>query len=546
MKNRYILIGSLLLSVVLWLSGCRQPSSDTAFYKLKTSPEKVREIKTLELESYRSEPQPDIPSVLELPEEPLDKIALELDQCRALALENNLDIKVQLIAPAITQESLNAERAKFEASFTTNLTYNKTDQPTATTLDISGSGADYSNVDMGVEIPFQTGGTITFNLADSRTKTNSEYSIFNPSYSDRTSVSISQYLLKNAGTRTNTHSIRIAEYEKYRTDIATKMEVIRVLAAMDRVYWRLYAASKQVQVSKQRYELAKAQLERAQRFVDAGQYAQIEINRAEAGQAESLQSIIIAENEMRDRQRETKQTLNKSGLETRGATVITPVTEPNPIHYTFDPDRLIEQAFENRTEMLDYELRLAQNISEIDFRRNQTLPLVTLNYTYNVNGLGPTRSDAYDLLTDHRFVDHYMGASLQIPLGNQAAKSNLRAAVYSRMQTIASKERQRSTIEVEVLNALDQVESNWLRVLAARQNTILQERLYQAEIRQFENGLTTSTDVLEAQSNFTNAQSSEINALAEYQIALVDLAYATGTLLGAAQVEWEPAAPAIK
>ena len=240
--------------------------------------------------------------------------------------------------------------------------------------------------------------------------------------------------------------------------------------------WDYYRKNQEnkLRASELEARLAKAQLERAQRFVTTGERAQIEVNRAEAGLADSLQFIIIAENEMRDRQRETKLTMNKPGLEIRGITAISPITEPNPIHYTFDNDRLIEQAFENRSEMLDYELQIAKNISEIDYRRNQTLPLVNLSYTYNVNGLGPTRSDAYDLLTDHRFVDHYMGVSLQIPLGNQIAKSNLRAALYSRMQTIASKEKQRSTIEVEVLNALDQVESNWLRVLAARQNTILQ------------------------------------------------------------------------
>jgi outer membrane protein len=93
---------------------------------------------------------------------------------------------------------------------------------------------------------------------------------------------------------------------------------------------------------------------------------------------------------------------------------------------------------------------------------------------------------------------------------------------------------------------MDQLESNWQRILAARQSTLLEDRLYQAEIHQFENGLSTSTDVLEAQTNFVNAQSTEINALTEYQIALVDLAYATGTLLGAAQVDWEPAVADLK
>ena len=55
--------------------------------------------------------------------------------------------------------------------------------------------------------------------------------------------------------------------------------------------------------------------------------------------------------------------------------------------------------------------------------------------------------------------------------------------------------------------------------------------------------MRTSTEVLDAQTKFADAQSAEIQALAEYQIALVDLAYATGTLLGAARIHWEPIVP---
>ena len=50
--------------------------------------------------------------------------------------------------------------------------------------------------------------------------------------------------------------------------------------------------------------------------------------------------------------------------------------------------------------------------------------------------------------------------------------------------------------------------------------------------------------MLQAQANFANSQSAEIQALTDYQIALVDLSYATGTLLGAAKVGWEPIVPA--
>jgi outer membrane protein TolC len=460
-------------------------------------------------------------------------------------MENNLDLKVQLYSPTISAESDNAERAKFEASFYTNFNYTKSDQPGAIDNAIQGSQGDYTTLNTGVEIPFQTGGKITFNLADSRSKSNFTSQTFNPSYEDDFSISISQPLLRGAGTRTNLHSIRLAEYNKHITDARTKLEVIRVVAAMDRVYWRLYAAFKQFEVRRQQYELANAQLKRSQRFVDAGQRSQIEVKRAEAGLAQSLESIILAENNLRDRHRELKQTLNKPGLALRGPTVITPITEPDPVHYTLDPDLLVTQAIGNRMEMLELELEIAKNISSIHYLKNQALPLVSVDYSYNINGLGSSRSDSLDLMSRNDFADHRVGLQLMIPLGNEAAKSNLRAAYFSRMQTLASKENREKMIEVEVLNALDQLESNWQRILAARQSTLLENRLYQAEIREFENGMSTSTDVLEAQTNFTNAQSTEINALAEYQISLVDLGYATGTLLGAAQVDWQPTAPSV-
>ncbi len=95
----------------------------------------------------------------------------------------------------------------------------------------------------------------------------------------------------------------------------------------------------------------------------------------------------------------------------------------------------------------------------------------------------------------------------------------------------------------EVLASIDLVETNWQQILSNRQSAILEGRLYSAELRQFQIGLNTSTDVLQAQTNFADAQSAEIQALTNYQISLIELAKATGTLLGAAKLEWEPTIP---
>jgi outer membrane protein len=524
----------LLLSVFSLLTGCRNGGED--FYRVQIAPEKLRQVETLDLQKAEDKQADRVDMNEPAPAE----LELTLEQCRALTLENNLDLKVQLINPAIAAERVSQQEAQFEAAFSASVSHTRTDTPLASTLDISGSNVNYTRTDLGVSVPLRTGGTISFDAIENRTKTDSMYSIFNPSYSSDFSASISQPLLRNAGRRSNTYAIRIAEYDRQITDARTKLELIRIIAAVDRVYWRLYTARRELDVRKQQYELAKALFEQAKRFVSAGEMAQIEVFRTEAGVAQRLEAIILAENNVRDRERELKQTLNKSGLGMETTTILVPATEPDPVRYELEKQRLVEIAIEQRMEMLELELQIAQDVDTLDYMQNQTLPLVTMDYTYNVNGLGSTRDNSYDLLFDKRFEDHRLGLQLLVPLGNESAKSQLRQAFYQRRQRLASRDSRKAMIEYEVLNAIDQLEANWQRILAGRQSTLLENRLFEAEKRQFELDLVTSTDVLQAQTNFADAQSAEILALSEYQIALVDLAYATGTLLGAAKVQWEP------
>ncbi len=501
--------------------------------------EEVRQIDVIDLE----EAAEDKPYTVDVIEPEASQIELSLEECRALALENNLDLRVQLINPSIAKEGISQEEAKFDATFTGNVNYAKTDTPTASTLDIAGSSVDSTSVDLGVSIPLRTGGTLSFDIADRRMKTDSLFSVFNPSYESDFSASISQPLLRNSGNRVNTHSIRVAQYNSSITDARTKLEAIRIIANVDRAYWRLYGTRKLLEVRRKQYDLSKALYEETSRFVEVGEKPKIEMIRTEASVADKLEAIIKAENDVRDTERDLKRMLNKKGLGMETKTVLIASSPPDPVRYEINRNRMVEKALENRMEMLELELQIAQDSSNIDFLKNQTLPLVTLEYRYNINGLGPERTDSYDLLSDNDFNDHRFGLQVSIPIGNREAKSRLRKAVYERAQRLASRESKKSEIKYEVLNQIDKLEANWQRVLASRQTTILKHEQYRAEKRQFELGLVTSTDVLNAQTDFADAQRLEILALAEYQIALIDLAYATGTLLGAAKVEWAPVVP---
>jgi outer membrane protein len=534
---RETVVKKLILAIALCLSallaGCEEFSKEEDFLEVKVKPEQTREIKTLELEK-----KADVNEGVDINRPAQGEIKLSIEQCRAMTLKNNLDLKVQLIEPAIAAKQVSAEEAKFESSFFTNLEYDKINQPSV----IIQEAQKYTKqtADLGVKVPLETGANVQFDLADTRTQISGSSFDPNSKYTPTATFSISQPLLQGAGKRVNTYSIRVLEYQRQITDTLTKLEVIRVLANADRGYWRLYAARKELEVRQQEYETAKAQLEQTRRMVALGEKAAVEETRSEAGVAERLDGIIRAQKALQDRQRELKQIMNETGMGVDSPTVIVPATEPDPVRYTIDKMQLTASAIENRMEMLEVELQIAQDSSTVDYYKNQTLPLVAIDYTYNINGIGPTRSDAYDMIDDRTFENHILGLQLVVPLGNEAAKSRLLEAQYRKRQRLFTKENRRIQIETEVLGAIEQLEANWQSILAGRQNSILAGRLYEAEKRQFTFGLRTATDVLDAQAKFANAQSTEIAALTEYQIAQVDLAYATGTLLGAAKIRWQP------
>jgi outer membrane protein len=469
---------------------------------------------------------------------PPAEIKLTIAECRQLALANNLDLKVELFNPTLAKETISQERARFESLFTASGNYTTTDQATATRLE--NSQAKTFTGDLGLTVPLRTGGAIQLDLPINRFETNNAFSTLNPAYSSDVAASISIPLLRSAGAQVNSHGIRIAVYQYQAAQARTKLEVIRVLADVDRIYWRLYAARQELEVRKKEYDLAVAQLERARRRVRAGDAAQVDVIRAESGVADQIEAIINAQTAIRDRQRELKQIINRPDLGLASITAVIPATDPSALHYELDRKLLVRSAMAGRMEMLQSEIQIAQGADNIEYARNQLLPLVTFDYQYNLSGLGPTLSNSFDTLRSTRFQGHSVGLAVQLPIGNEAAKSQLRQALASRLQSIATKEQQASLIENEILHACDALDANWERILAAQRRVILAARVVDAEARQFNQGLRTSTDVLDAQAKLADAQSSEIAAVTDYQIAQVDIAFATGTLLGAAGVAWQP------
>lgn len=510
------------------------------------SPERLRSINTLILEKHAAAPEDATTAEESLEEarnrfEGIERIELSLDNARVAAIANNLNLSATLIAPTIAAEQVSEEESRFESVFTLNASVRDNDDAVATTLD--GSQSELRSITPGIRIPLRTGGELSVSLPISRFETDNTFSTLNPSYTSDLNFSLSQNLLRGAGRRAATHSIRLAEYNRQISEAQTKLEVIRTLAEVDRAYWRLYASIRALEVVEQQHAVAVAQLERAERKERAGTGTEVDIVRAQSGVADRIEQIIQAQNDVSLQERAIKALLNIDGLDVDSDTHLEPASPPDPVEYDFAPPQLVDAALENRMELLELELNLARDAANIAFAENQALPLVALQYTYGVNGLGGTIDNSFDSLSRNNFESWSIGLNAEIPIGNEQRKSSLAQSILTRLQTLATRDAREQAITREVYDAIDQLNSTWNRIIAAQQAVQLSARVLEAEQRQFDVGRSTTTDVLDADANLANARLTEIRAVVEYQIAQIDLAFATGTLLGQNKVDWAPRDP---
>ena len=457
---------------------------------------------------------------------------MTIAEIRALTLANNLDLRVQLVAPDIAKTSITQEEAKFDSTFFAE--YRRNGSNLLTQLQ-NNEGLFDDQYSLGLNMPLATGGSLTF----SPEFTDSSQTLPGDPGADQAimNFSVSQPLLRNAGVDVFTASIRAAKLQGQIVDSRTKLEALRILATADRAYWNHYRAWRELEVRKQQYELALLQLARAKVRVSAGDAPEVELMRAESGVGTTLENVILADAAVRNRQRDLKRIINDPNMQMSDGTAIVPATQPNPVGLQLDAFALADQAVRDRMEMLELELQLAVDATNVEVTRNAALPLFSFDFNYQLTGQGDGFGNSVSNIgNDDQFQ---VGARAEIPITNELRLSQFRRAVLQRVQRLATKDARAQSIRQEVLNAVDNLDTAWQRILAARLATIFAARTYQAERRQFEVGLRTSIEVQDAAARLGDAQTREVNALAAYEIALIDASFATGTLAGGARIRWD-------
>lgn len=461
---------------------------------------------------------------------PGSTISLTLEQVRADTLKNNLSLRVELVSPAIAQTGVEAERAKFEATFFGSAGRGRTETVNSNTITRS------TTYELGLEKPLPTGGSIIVGVPLSDSDTNLSAGVAQA----QATVAYVQSLSRGAGTQVNAYSIRIAHLQSQIVDARTKQAAIRLLAAADITYWLLYEDQRRLDVTREQYKLAQNQLKNARVAVANGARPRIEIVRAEAGLAGRLEAVIGAETSVLNTERDLRRIMNSPALQANPSAKFVLLSKPHPLGLELDAAQLIEQAFANRMDTIRLERQLEIDDLQVALVRNRTLPDVTFTSSFAARSQAGGLTQSYENLPGRSYGSSFFGLSASIPVGNRAAKANLLRARLVRLQDRVLLDELKQGIRQEVLDAMAALEENWRRILSAEQGVVSAYRDYEVEKTQFQLGRRFSTDVLLAAGRHANAQLRQIQAFTRYEIAQINLARATGTLLGLGRIEITP------
>src|SRR5580698_3609060 len=417
---------------------------------------------------------------------------------------------------------------------------------------------------------FQWGTNLTVGFNNTRSTTNSFFTSLSPALNSNFRATITQHLFQGFGFAPNTRFIRIAKNNRELSDVGFRLQVIDTLDQIENIYWDLVYAYENARVQNESLAFAQKTLSDTKKQVEIGSLAPIETVRAQSTVAQDQQLVTTAQTNLQLEQLLMKNALTRTLKDPRLATadvIPTSTMDVPPQEPVVPTEDLINEALRHRAELV--ESRIDLNSRELSNKavRSALLPTLDLFAYYGGAGVGgnqnpinvcqnplsqldqefgcassapgalegvfPTTTIGPTLnqLVNSTNPDKGAGLQLNIPLRNRAAQAvQIRSELEYRQAQMRLQQIE-NQVGIEIRNAQYAVQQNRASVDSAEAAAELARQSLDAEQKKYQFGTSTTTLVLQYESQLATAESGLVNATVAYEKSRIELDRATGTLL---------------
>jgi outer membrane protein len=471
---------------------------------------------------------------------------LSIDEAVKLALEQNLGLQIERLNPQLDDLNTAAVLSNYTPQFTVGAFGQSQDQPPSSFL--SGGEEIISSDNLGVNtslaklFPWGTEAQVSFDSG--RQSTNNEFSSFQPLLSGNLDVFVSQPLLRNFKFDSVRQQLFASRMNREIADVDLNRAVATTERDVRNAYWEYVYSINALDVARQSLDLAQRSLRDTRSRVEIGTLAPIDIVQAESEVASREEAVILSEASIGQSEDQLRALIFDPKSPEFWNMRLQPTDMAPFVVQTVDVTAAVERALKERTDLISARKQLEITDYNVRYLRNQTLPGLDLQLTYNSTGIGGTQlvrdqdspifpppvvgefrrsfGDVFSDVFSNGFATWRLGVNVTYPIGTSSADANLARTRLQQTQSLTSLRQMEMQVATEVRDAGRQLVANSKRVEATRAARVLAERRLEAEEKKFAAGMSTSFEVFQAQRDLAQARSNELRAVLDYNQSQVN------------------------
>jgi outer membrane protein TolC len=480
-------------------------------------------------------------------------LSLSLEACIVSAMKNNLNIAVEILNPEIAD--INASRAKerFMPAFSFNYNNRETNSASYSWIDAADIiRTAYNEYTLSINQNIPTGGLFNVSLNSYKSDTNRRLQTINPRYGSTLTLDFTQPLLKNFGFKISRREIIIANNNREISENQFNQILLNTIFSVEEAYWNLVYSIENLKVRKQSLQLARDLMEENKKKIEVGSMAPIEIYTAQAEVATREAEILQAEALVKNNEDFLKTIINLPASESGDSVEILPTDKPIYEEREVKLEEALVTALANRPDLKAMKFDLKNKELNLSYAKNQLLPELNLQASYwspgisgdqilylNNNALsgvivGTVPGASTDALKDafkFKYENWSILLTLNIPLNTIISRAEYAQARVSMEQAMLRIQNQEQQIFLEIKTAVRAVQTNYKSVQAFKAARELAEKKLEAEHEKFRVGKSTNYLLLQYQRDASNARSTELKAIIDYNLSLAHLDRVLGTTL---------------
>jgi len=473
---------------------------------------------------------------------------MALQECLDLALSKNLDLQIEHLSADIAGYNLSGAWGVYVPNLSFGARHDFLSSPID--IDYKKSGQDYAyelstdtwtpalsgNLPIGLSYDIGGSADAGFSRTDFRSNLTVARSFppdgirYTNLYLSDFGLGFKQHLLKDSWIDPYRETILLRRKDLKISAQALRLQVMKTALAVELGFYDLLAAREQIRVQEKALELRRQLVAETQRRVEVGDLPPLDSEQAQTQLQNTLTALAAAREAYVNRENALKSLFTDNFMEWVDVD-LQPAGALLAIKADLNRRQSFQNAIRNRPDLAEARLAVEKSDVVVRFQKNQLFP--NLDLVGRLGGVGD-QADLVNSLSDtfhFRHPAYFYGVVVSFPLSNVAERNSYRASKAARQIANLQLRKAEQAILVEVADFINQAETRFTQVGSTRQARTFAQAAFDAEEKKLQNGLSTTFLVLQMQEALIAARTAEAQALADYNKALAQLAFAEGTTL---------------